>query len=168
VGTFSWPRALAVLLADASADPAYWTKQFSPADVALAGDAGWRAQAEFSATEPVESALFETPIGTLSDPFVLDGKLALAIVDHRRSAKPDARMLDRLTLDGYAAGLDTELSKATITRNSNPLPELATPKPSSSSGPTATPTEAQQLPTLPVGPAATPVNTDEFGLPVLR
>ena len=113
--------------------------------------------------------LFELPTGTLSDPFVLDGKLALAIVDQRRTTAPDPRMLDRLTLDGYDAWFATELPKATITRNDNPLPELMpSASPTSSAEPQASLPELEtpNLPSIP-GPAPTPVKTDAFGLPAL-
>jgi putative transposase len=37
-------------------------------------------------SKPVRAALFDAAIGALSDPFVLDGDLALAIVTERRTA----------------------------------------------------------------------------------
>jgi hypothetical protein len=104
----------------------------------------------------------------LSDPFVLDGKLALAVVTQLRTAPPDAAMLDRLTLDGYAAWLASARSKATITRSDNPLPELApSASPTPSFGlPSVRPAQTAQ-PTGPLLPAGTPVPTDALGLPLL-
>jgi hypothetical protein len=122
--------ALRQIGSDPAANPLTYTTQFSPADIPLAQDAGWRADAEFGSDEPVEAALFDTSLTTLSDPFVLDGKLALAYVTERRIAAPDARMLDRLALDGYDAWYSSEYAKATITRSDGPLPELRTPAPS--------------------------------------
>ncbi len=150
-----------------------YTKQYSPADAALAADAGWRAEPEFGSSEAVRAALFETPISTLSDPFVLDGKLALALVTERRTAVPDARTLDRLTLDGYVAWFASEYAKAAITRSDSPLPELmpsASPSPSTSAAPalpSAPALDTPNLPIIPGQPAATPVRTDQFGLPAL-
>jgi hypothetical protein len=162
--------ALREIRADASPDPLAYTTRFSPADIALARDAGWRADAEFGSSEPVRSALFDTLIGVLSDPFVLDGKLALAIVDDRHVGIPAPRTVARLTLDGYAAWYQSERTKATITRSDNPLPELA---PSASPSPTAAGTlpsmpaiATPNLPSIPGVPAATPVKTDALGLPV--
>jgi hypothetical protein len=163
--------ALREIRADASPDPLAYTTRFSPADIPLARDAGWRADAEFGSTEPVRSALFDAPIGALSDPFVLDGKLALAIVDDRHLGIPAPRTVARLTLDGYAAWYASERTNATITRSDNPLPELA---PSASPSPTAAGTlpsmpaiATPNLPSIPVAPAATPVKSDAMGLPVL-
>jgi hypothetical protein len=121
--------ALGQIRSDPAPDPVAYAKQYSPADVALATDADWRAEPEFGPDEPVRAALFDTAIGALSDPFVLDGKLAVAIVSERHTAVPDARSLARLTLDGYAAWFAAELSKAKITESANPLPE---PEPSAS------------------------------------
>jgi parvulin-like peptidyl-prolyl isomerase len=167
--------ALRQVRIDPAPDPLAYTRQFSPPDAALAVDAGWRAQAEFGTGEAVQAALFDTPIGALSDPFVLDGKLALALVTERRTTTPDARMLDRLTLDGYAAWFGSEYTKAAITRSDNPLPELmpsASPSPSASaSSPPSLPSvptlDTPNLPVIPGQPAATPVPTDAMGLPVL-
>jgi hypothetical protein len=161
--------ALDQVISDPSPNPAAYTERFSPTEAPLASDAGWRAQAEFSSEEPAEKALFDTPVGSLSDPFVLDGKLALAIVDERRTGPPDARMLARLTLDGFQPWFGAELAKATISRNPNPLPELLTSA-SPSASPTASPTGAIELPSLPTMPgiaAPTPVKTNEFGVPVV-
>ena len=81
--------ALQQIRSDQAADLTAYARQFSPADVALASNAEWRAEPEFGADEPVRAALFDTAIGTLSDPFVLDGKLALAVVTERTTAVPD-------------------------------------------------------------------------------
>jgi hypothetical protein len=164
-----------VALQQVRADPApnlvTYTTQFSPTDVALATDAGWRAAPEFGPTEPVRAALFDTAIGTLSDPFVLDGKLALAVVTERKTAVPDARTIARLTLDGYDAWFAAEYAKAKITESDHPLPEL---EPSAS--PTITPPAAlpsapaldtPNVPAIPGQPVATPVKTNALGLPVL-
>jgi hypothetical protein len=160
--------ALTDVRADPAPDPLAYTKRFSPADAPLARDGGWRAADEFARTEAVRSALFDTPIGLLSDPFVLDGKLALALVDSRRTATPDARMLDRLSLDGFDAWYASELAKASIWRSDDPLPELRSPTPRPSATlPTMPGVETPNLPVIPGQPAATPVKTDEFGLPVL-
>jgi hypothetical protein len=149
-------------------DPVALTERYSPQDVPLARDAGWRAKAEFGADEQASDALFSTPIGACSDPFVLDGKLGMAIVDERKTELPSSSMLDRLSLDGYSAWLASEASKATISRNLNPLPELASPGPASAapslSASTATAAPSQAAPRQ---PAPTPVRTDELGLPVL-
>jgi len=164
--------ALRQIRNDPAADPLTYTQRYSPAGVALANDAGWRAEPEFGAGEAVRSALFDTAIGTLSDPFVLDGKLALALVTERRTAVPDARTLNRLTLDGYDAWFASEYAKATIARSDNPLPELATPSPSSSASaapvlPSAPALDTPNLPSIPGFPAATPVPTDALGFPAL-
>ena len=164
--------ALGQVRADPAPDPLAYTEKFSPNDVPLATDAGWRAEAEFGADEPVRTALFDTALGALSDPFVLDGNLALAIVTERRTAVPDARMLDRLALDGYAAWFGSEYAKAAIIRADSPLPELmpsSSPSPTSSLPvlPSAPNLNTPGLPTIPGQPAATPVKTDELGLPVL-
>jgi hypothetical protein len=162
--------AFDTILDDPSPDPAAYTTRFSPADAPLAADAGWRARPEFASSEPAEKALFATNVGGLSELFVLDGKLALAIVDQRRTAPPDTRMRDRLTLDGFGPWFSDELAKATITRNPNPLPELVpSASPSASATATATsPLELPSLPSLPGIPAPTPVKTDDFGLPVVQ
>ena len=165
--------ALAEIRSDPTPNPLTYTQRFSSADAPLAADAGWRAQAEFAASEPVRTALFDTPIGTLSDPFVLDGKLAAAVVSERRTAVPDARMLDRLTLDGYDAWFASEYAKATITRSDHPLPELEpspSATPSTSAGPvlpSAPALDTPNLPAIPGASAATPVPTDAMGLPVV-
>ncbi len=165
--------ALRQVRSDPAADPVAYTRQFSPGDVALATDAGWRAEPEFGSTEAVRAALFDTPIGVLSDPFVLDGKLALALVTERRIGVPDASMLDRLTLDGYDAWFASESAKATITRSDNPLPELMpsqSPSPTTSAAPELPSAPALDTPNLPVIPgqaAPTPVQTDAMGLPAL-
>jgi hypothetical protein len=163
--------ALRQVGADLSPDLLAYTRQFAPTDVALATDAGWRAEPEFGSSEPVHAALFDTPLNTLSDPFILDGKLARAIVSERRTAVPDARTLDRLALDGYDAWFGSELAKATITRSENPLPELM---PSSSPSATATvaaptmpPFDTPIVPVIPGQAAPSPVATDAFGLPAL-
>jgi hypothetical protein len=160
--------AIAQVRSDAAANPTTYTSQFSPADGALAVDAGWRAEAEFSAADPAHSAIFDTPIGILSDPMVLDGKLALALVDQRLTVAPDERMLDRLHFDGFDAWFATELAKATITRSDNPLPELMpspTPTPTASPLPSMPGIETPNLPSIPGLPVPTPVKTDAFGLP---
>jgi parvulin-like peptidyl-prolyl isomerase len=165
--------ALQQVRADPAPDLAKYTTQFSPADVALATDAGWRAAPEFGPDEPVRAALFVTTIGTLSDPFVLDGKLAVAVVTERKTAGPDARTLARLTLDGYDAWFAAEYAKAKITQSDHPLPEL---EPSASPSPTDTPAPAlpsapvldtPNVPVVPGQPAPTPVKTNALGLPVL-
>jgi hypothetical protein len=141
--------------------------------VALATDAGWRAAPEFGPEEPVRAALFDTAIGTLSDPFVLDGKLAVAVVTERKIAAPDARTLARLTLDGYDAWFAAEYTKAKITESDHPLPEL---EPSASPSPTVTAPpvlpsarviDTPNVPAMPGQAAATPVKTNALGLPVL-
>jgi hypothetical protein len=160
--------ALAEVRADPSPDLIVYTARFAPTDVALATDAGWRAQAEFATAEPVRKALFETTLGLLSDPFVLDGRLALAVVSERRTAVPDSAMAARLELDGFDAWLASELAAATITRSDVPLPELA-PSASPTStipAPTMPPLETPGLPTIPGFGMPTPVGTDAFGLPV--
>ena len=160
--------ALSEVRLAAAPDPLAYTTRFSPADAALARDAGWRAEPEFGADEDVRAALFDTPLGALSDPFVLDGKLACAIVDARSVGAPSARTSARLSLDGYDAWYHGERTKATITRSDNPLPELASPSPSPTSALPTMPTLATPaLPTIPGLPAATPVKTDEMGLPAL-
>ena len=145
--------ALRAIRSDSASDPITYTKQYSPTDVALATDAGWRAEPEFGPNEPVHSGLFDTPIGVLSDPFVLDGKLAVAIVSERKTAVPDARMLARLTLDGYDAWFAAESAKAKINESDNPLPELepsASPTNSTAPIPTSGPVlETPVLPSLP-------------------
>jgi hypothetical protein len=163
--------ALGQIRTDPAPDFASYTKQYSPADVALAADAGWRAEPEFGATEAVRAALFATPIGAVSDPFVLDGKLAVAMVTERKSAVPDARTLARLTLDGYDAWFGSEYAKAKITLSDHPLPEL---EPSASPSPTAAPAvpsapvlDTPNVPAIPGVPTAAPVKTDAMGLPVL-
>ena len=164
-------RALAALREvrlDASPDPLAYTTRFSPTDVSLARDAGWRADAEFGSQEAVRSALFDTPIDQLSDPFVLDGKLAFAIVDARSNGVPSARTVARLSLDGFDAWYAGERGAARITRADDPLPELASPTPSATAALPPIPGLATpNLPTIPGLPAATPVKTDELGLPVL-
>jgi parvulin-like peptidyl-prolyl isomerase len=163
-----------VALQQVRADPApnlvTYTTQFSPTDVALATDAGWRAAPEFGPDEPVRAALFDTAIGTLSDPFVLDGKLAVAVVTERKTAVPDTRTLARLTLDGYDAWFAAEYAKAKITESDHPLPEL---EPSASPTVTAGPVlpsapvlDTPNVPAIPGQPATTPVPTDALGLPV--
>ncbi|MGD0019972.1 MAG: hypothetical protein ABSD62_12015 [Candidatus Limnocylindrales bacterium] len=160
--------ALREVRLDASPDPLAYTTRFSPADAALARDAGWRADAEFGADEDVRHALFDTPLGSLSDPFVLDGKLACAIVDARSSGTPSARTAARLSLDRFDAWYHGERIAATITRSDNPLPELASPTPSPTLAlPSMPGLETPALPTIPGQPAATPVKTDELGLPAL-
>jgi hypothetical protein len=163
--------ALQQVRADPAPDPLAYTTRFSPSDVALARDAGWRADAEFATNEDVRRALFDTPLGALSDPFDLDGKLACAFVTERKTGLPDARTTARLRLDGFDAWLSSALATATVTRADHPLPELE-PSVSPSSTPTlglptgpvlATPV----MPTIPGVPAPTPVKTDELGLPVL-
>ena len=160
--------ALAQVRADASPDPLSFTTRFSPADAALARDAGWRADAEFASDEDVRAALFDTPLGSLSGPFVLDGKLACAIVDARSSGTPSARTAARLSLDGFDAWYHGERTAATITRSDNPLPELASPSPSPTRAlPTIPGLATPALPTIPGLPAATPIKTDAMGLPAL-
>jgi hypothetical protein len=150
-----------------------YTQLYSPADAPLASDAGWRAQPEFGPEEAVAKALFDTPTGILSDPFVLDGKLGMAIVIERRTAAPDERLMARLRLDGYYAWFGSEYSKAKIDRSDHPLPELepsASPSPTSTPGvvvPSAPELETPNLPVVPGQPEATPVPTDAMGLPVL-
>ena len=162
--------ALQQVRADPSPDPLAYTTRFSPVDVALARDAGWRADAEFAPSEDVRSALFNTPLGTLSDPFVLDGKLACAIVDSRTTGVPSARTAARLALDGFDAWYSGQRSAATITRSDNPLPELESPSPSPSPTlalPTIPGLATPALPTIPGLPGATPIKTDSLGLPAL-
>jgi hypothetical protein len=156
--------------ADPSPDPLAYTTRFSPVDVALARDAGWRADAEFAPSEDVRFALFDTPLGTLSDPFVLDGKLACAIVDSRTSGIPSARTAARLSLDGFDAWYSGRRSAATITRSDDPLPELESPSPSPSPTlalPTIPGLATPALPAIPGLPGATPIRTDSLGLPAL-
>jgi hypothetical protein len=163
--------ALQQVRSDSAPNLATYTAQFSPADVALATDAGWRAEPEFGSTESVRAALFDTAIGVLSDPFVLDGKLAVAVVTERRTAVPDARSLARLTLDGYDAWFAVEYAKAKITESDHPLPELEpslSPSPVVSAPPvlpSAPALETPNVPVMPGQPAATSVPTDAFGLP---
>jgi hypothetical protein len=160
--------ALREVRLDPSPDLVAYTTRFSPADVALARDGGWRADAEFGSDEDVRSALFDTPLGSLSDPFVLDGKLACAIVDSRSSGVPSARTTARLSLDGFDAWYHDERLAATITRSVDPLPELASPSPSASVAlPTMPGLSTPALPSIPGLPAATPVKTDALGLPAL-
>jgi hypothetical protein len=160
--------ALAEVRATAAPDPLTFTVRFSPGEAALARDAGWRADGEFATDEAVRGALFDTPIGTLSDPFVLDGKLALAIVDKRQTAVPDPRTLDRLALDGFNAWFASELAKANITRSADPLPGTNSPTPSPSAALPSMPVLATpNLPVIPGQPAASPIRTDEMGLPAL-
>lgn len=163
--------ALQEVRADPAPDPLAYTTRFSPADAALASDAGWRADVEFATSEDVRRALFDTRIDTPSDPFVLDGKLACAIVTERHSGLPDPRTSARLRLDGYDAWFASELAAATITRSDHPLPELepsVSPSPSPTlplpSGPAL---ETPALPTIPGMSGPTPVKTDSLGLPVL-
>jgi hypothetical protein len=155
---------------DPRADPATYTKLYSPDDMALATDAGWRAEPEFGTAEPVRSALFDTPIGSISDPFVLDGKLCLAIVTERVSATPDSSTLDRLALDGFDAWFGSEYAKASITRSEHPLPELE-PSIIPSASPSVYPPlpsipalDTPNLPIIPGRPASTPRKTYSLGL----
>jgi hypothetical protein len=160
--------ALSYVRADANPNAINYTLQFSPADVALARQESWRGAPEFEATEPVRSALFDTPIGVLSDPFILDGKLALAVVTERKTDIPELRMRDRLALDGFAVWFASERSKATIWRSDDTLPELRSPTPRpTSTFETVPPLETPRLPTIPGLPETTPVKTDEMGLPAL-
>jgi hypothetical protein len=159
--------ALQQVRADPAPDPAAYTTRFSPADLALASDAGWRADAEFGSKEDVRRALLDTPIGALSDPFALDGKLACAIVTERKSGIPDARTTARLTLDGCAAWFSSERAAAAITRSDHPLPELepsASPSPSPTlSLPSGPVPETPALPTIPGVPAPTPSRRTSSG-----
>lgn len=168
--------ALSSIRSDPDPDLAAYAKQYSPDDAALASGADPRAEPEFASSDSAVSALFDTPIGLLSDPFILEGKLAVAVVDERTTQAPDARTLDRLSLDGYDSWFASELAKATITRSDNPLPEL---EPSSSPSQSASPAASEpvmpslpvldtpNLPELPGQEVPTAVPTDVFGLPVL-
>ena len=163
--------ALSQVRVDPSPNVATYTEQFSPDDVALAVNDTWRAEPEFASTEAAHSALFDTQIGSLSDPFVLDGKLVVAVVDKRQTAVPDARTLDRLSIDGFTVWYSGQYKKAKITETTNPLPELMpSASPTSSAAPVlpSTPVlDTPQLPAVPGQPAATPGPTDAMGLPVL-
>jgi hypothetical protein len=163
--------ALRIVRADPAPDPVTYTTRFSAADLVLARDGQRRADAEFATDEDVHRALFDTPLGALSDPFTLDGKLAFAIVSERRSGIPDQRTAARLTLDGYDAWLHSERVAATITRIDHPLPELEPSRSPSPSPTLALPTipglETPALPTIPGGAVPTPLKTDELGLPAL-
>ena len=165
--------ALGQIRSDPAPDLLTYVARFSPADAALATDAGWRSEPEFGTTEAIHSALFDTEIGFLSDPFILAGKLALAVVTERRTAVPDATTLARLALDGYSVWFDIELAKATITRSDNPLPELM-PSPTATSSSSVAPEmpsmpalDTPNLPVIPGQSAATSVPTDAMGLPLL-
>ena len=158
--------ALEIVRADPAPEPAAYTTRFSPADLPLAKEAGWHAAPEFATTEIARSALFDTPIGSLSDPFILDGKLVVAIVAERRTAPPDARMLDRLSLDGFTVWLASARSKASIWRSADPMPELRSPTPQPTATSLVPPDETPNLPSVP-GPKGTPVPTDPLGLPQL-
>jgi hypothetical protein len=160
--------ALAEVRADPAPDPLAYTTRFSPADEVLARDGGWHAAGEFATSEAVRTAFFDTPIGLPSDPFVLDAKLALAIVDERRTAAADPRMADRLYLDGFEAWWASELAAAKVTRSDDPLPELRSPTPEPTATPAAMPSMPTiALPTIPGLPEPTPVKTNELGLPEL-
>jgi len=137
--------ALQIVRADSEPDLVAYTTRYSPGDVALAADAGWRSDIEFGPDEAARSALFDTPLGLLSDPFVLDGKLVLAVVDERLSGRPDERTAARIQLDGYAAWFGGEGAKASITRSENPLPELA-----------ASPSAVRTMQPVPVMPTPNP------------
>jgi hypothetical protein len=141
--------ALSKVRSEPAPDLVAYTALYSPADVPLASDAGWRADREFATGESARSALFDTPLGVLSDPFVLDGKLALAVVSERKTAAPDAATADRIYLDAFEAWLASCRSAATITRSNNPLPEVL---PSS----TPTSTSGLVLPSAPLPPLVTP------------
>ncbi len=151
------------------ADLVALTQRFSPADVALARDGEWRALPEFATGEPVaEMAAGEQ--GRLSDPYVLDGKLCLGIVDARRTGPPDARMLARMELSGFDAWFasEKEAVNSKISRSPHPLPELEPSLlPSPSAAVPSVPNIQPSVQGLPGQPVATPVKTDELGLPML-
>jgi hypothetical protein len=164
--------ALRQIRTDPTPNPLTYIQQYSPGDIGLASDAGWSPEPEFGSGEAVRSALFRTPVGSLSDPFVLDGKLAVALVTERKTDAPDSKTMNRLVLDGYNAWFASEYSQATITRANILLPELITPSPSAAPSASAVPEmpsapalDTPYLPEIPGQPVATPGPTDALGQP---
>ncbi len=124
----------------------------SPNDAALATGGPWRNAAEFPAGSAAATTLFTTPVGALSDPFVLEGRLEVAQILERREGVPNAAAMARLSVDGFDTWLAAQRASAEITY-----------APGESIGPSTAPRETG-LPTM--LPQATPRLPVTPGVPV--
>lgn len=90
----------------------------------------WRTEVELAGVDPARKALFETSIGALSDPFVLDDQIVLARPLQRRTAALDADALVRVAVRGWTAWLAKARTRAIVVVDPQPLQGLHAPRPS--------------------------------------
>ena len=132
-----------------SSTPMEVVRSTAPGESARALGGPWRAAGEVPSGSGAARALLETPIGELSDPFVLGDRLVVARVLERRTATPDEAAVARLSVVGLDAWLEGR-------RRSVQIVHAAGPSPAPSAGPVGsglfTPLP-QGTPVLPVTPA---------------
>lgn len=156
-------RANAALVeARTATDLAALARRISPpGDADRAVGELWRSELEIGVEPASHRAFIETPIGTLSDPFVLDGQLVVVRPIERRNALLDAAALDRLRIRGFHVWLAGRRSAAVIVIDHDPL-GLGLPTPSPSTTASADTIETPGLPSL---PAVEPSAAATFVLP---
>jgi hypothetical protein len=154
-------RSGAALVQVRSEDFGTLAGSISPAnEVGRAVSGPWRSAVEFVDGAPERIALFGTDLGVISDPFVLDRQLLLALPSERRTAIPDSDTLARLSSSGWRLWLDGVRYKSQVVVDSEPLPGVRSSSPSPSSSGSVT-----QAPTASAGPRATLSTPSPAGLP---
>ncbi len=132
-----------------SSTPMEVVRSTAPGESARTLGGPWRAAGEVPPGSGASRALLETPIGELSDPFVLGDQLVVARILERRTAIPDEAAIARLSVVGLDAWLDGR-------RRTVPIVHAPGASPSPSAGPVGsglfTPLP-QGTPVLPVTPA---------------
>lgn len=116
----------------------------------------WRALAELDDGGDAHRAYRDTPLGQLSDPFVLDNEIIVVRPLERTSGPVPPDALARLAVRGFDAWLAGTVATATISRDPEPMPGVLVASPTPSGTATAPPGGAgiptPYLPSLPATP----------------
>jgi hypothetical protein len=125
----------------------------APAESARSLGGPWRAVAEVPPASPAARALIETPVGGLSDPFVLEHQLVVVRILERRNAPLNSDALARLAVGGFDAWLAGRHIASPVTFAPS---ETATPSsdPAASGLPTGLPQATPRGPVAPTIPAS--------------
>jgi hypothetical protein len=126
-------------------------RSLAPGEAARAVGGPWRAAPELPAESAAYQALFQTPVGELSDPFILGDQLVVARILEHTTAPPDEDALARLNVNGFDAWLAGQRTEATITYAPGEEAQ-SSPPPTDGGIPTQLPQATPRLPVLPSVP----------------
>jgi hypothetical protein len=146
--------ALTEVMAADQPDLAAFTLRFDPSDIDWAGGVEWRSALGFtSMSDPAVKELFALPAGSLSQPLVIDSRLALIAPIEHRIATPSTGELDAYRLSAVGQLLVDARASRKVWTDLDPLGDGL---PGASASPSSVEASETPLPYPTVPPNATP------------